>query len=171
MVLLTWLNLSMCLIAWFRAGAPRTLREGAVGRGMRSAKAHTAQVVMAWFKTLSFQQAKTLKKPKVFEVVWKDHHSSKFKAIGGARWQYGLDINQKKNRIRKNKKIMRYRKMSKLIRGDFSYPDTQEQGHNERNKSSNSHVLYPQRIKRWQKKTKVLTFNSAAVRRQRWRTH
>lgn len=32
--------------------------------------------------------------------------------------------------------------MSKLIRGDFSYPDTQEQGHNERNKSSNSHVLY-----------------------------
>lgn len=44
--------------------------------------------------------------------------------------------------------------MSKLIRGDFSYPDTQEQGHNERNKSSNSHVLYPQCIKRWQERRK-----------------
>jgi len=44
--------------------------------------------------------------------------------------------------------------MSKLIKGDFSYPGTQEQGHNERNKSSNSHVLYPQCITRWQERRK-----------------
>lgn len=96
MLLLVWLNLSMCLIAWFGARGLRTLWEGAAGRGVCPAKAGTAQVVMAWFKTLSSQQAKTLKKPKVFAAVWKDLHSSKFEAIGGARWQYGLDINQKK---------------------------------------------------------------------------
>lgn len=99
--------------------------------------------------------------------------SSQLKIQGnrGSKVAVRTGYKPEKNKIRKNKKIMRYRKMSKLIRGDFSYPDTQEQGHNERNKSSNSHVLYPQCIKRWQKKTKVLTFNSAAVRRQRWRTH
>lgn len=94
-----------------------------------------------------------MKKPEVFAIVWKDHHGSKFKTIGWVRLYCRLDINQK-NKIRNNTKIMRYSKMSKIIRGDFSYPDTQEQGHNKRNKSSNSHVLYPQCIKRWQERQK-----------------
>lgn len=93
-----------------------------------------------------------MKKPEVFAIAWKDHHGSKFKTIGSVRLYCRLHINQK-NKIRNNK-IMRYNKMSKLIRRDFSYPDTQEQGHNKRNKSSNSHVLYLQCSKRWQERQK-----------------